>query len=1741
MIKRIKQKLSKILMSFIAITMVSGNISYMGLGLAEVLAAENDNAIVFQAFLGDENTKYSSQTLDSNSENAVHMIVQVNKGYLKDAKITIAGIEKEQSKNFDILSIKNENQIVASGDNTTISLNQITEGSRENIELQIKPNFENRISTDYLNTKNKFVLEGTYVNSQGKEEKVKKEASVEIRWTSNREANLTAEVTKYVPFTTTNEQGVLLQVKLTSSMLQAQEQVQRNLPIQKTEIDFTVPKLNGQIPSYVNVISNGTEYTNGLSAEQYALQKDSNWSYDTMRQQLKIKVENLPDANGTVYAGENKQKEDEVLVTLVYPQEAMANTNKITLAADSTITMYDGVNNSTTQSKQIMQEVMLTNTIQDITSIKVEAKQDSLEKGYLYANYTVENKVDTVFEETWTANIGYAAILEGIRLTGQEDTLVKENGEELSGNGATYYQKTVISKNNMLDILGQEGTITIKDGTGKVLLTLNKDTQTDDNGNMILVYQDKTVSSLIIETSKPQKEGNLEIYHIKAISSQSPYTMGVTKELKTVKVKANVTKIMDEVETLANTEIASEDTIALTETYTKADLEINKTNLSTAVVNNVEIKAILRTDSTKYDLYEAPVLEIVLPKAVKTVKFNSSNLVAPEGLKIENTATYVNEEGNTVIRVTLSGKQTGYTIGQVVPGPVVVINADITLDPMAVSEDTNIVLNYTNQSAQGYENGAEIGTAQAKVKVLAPTEILTNNEIVNYDAGESVSAINTAETGKLAITEGNRAATMKQTLVNNTGNTITNVSILGRIPFKGNKEIGTNKDLGTTFDSKMISKLVAAGIEEKDYTVYYSENGEATQALDLAQNGWNKDLSIEKAKSYLIVLNKDIENGAKIEFSYNIEIPEGLGTDNAAYGTYKVYYDNNSEIGTIEEDKTAPTVGVSTGESPKLEVTISSDLEKDAQVREGQIVRFYANVKNTGNVEAEEVVVKLPTIAGVKYTNYDKQNGIFSDNLDGTVTVGTIAKGETKQVEFYMTIDTITPEMFCTNKDHFNQTTGKHKDSAYELICTKPEHFTEVNGKKVHIDDFPDYDGPSLIGDATEYKKVEYTHKDEEYQNNISAQVSLGAKNLKEEVTSNTYPIVAKKGYLTIVHTADEPDFVFTQGTDISYYTQVTNTTDTDMKNVKVTVNLPENVTVTDCSIWKAGEGKDRENITSNKNIAEITIPSLPAGEHVFIETVAEAGTVNGELRSYAVASAENIPEHTSNELVLNSREISVTIEQETVGNEYIKEKEAFTYKFTIKNNSDTKAFGIRFEDVLPEGVSYQGTEYIIRNIVDGQEQNITNSKYDISGRTVMLQRDMGPNETLEITIKVRADVLDGTEDKEIINTATLSGNAIDTVNSNSVRKVIEYVAENHQGGNTGDGGGNQGGDNTPAPNTYKITGTAWLDENKDGKKDENEQRISGVQVMLLDKATSAIIRDSNGNTMIVTTNEKGEYTFNGVPNGTYMIVFLPDLSNYDLAEYRKQGVSDDANSDAIAMKINIGGKIQNGAVSDTITVAGENVRNIDIGLVTAEKFDLSLAKYVSSVTVSNSKGTKEYTYEDKTTMAKVDIYRKDVTGSNVIIKYKIVITNTGAVPGYAKQIVDYIPSGMKFNSELNKDWYLSDNGNVYNSSLANTVINPGQSKELTLILTKTMTGDNVGMVNNNAEIYESYNEKGLEDTDSTPANKVETEDDYGTANVLISVETGTVVLYTAITIASIAILGVGIFSIKKYVLHKGK
>ena len=215
-----------------------------------------------------------------------------------------------------------------------------------------------------------------------------------------------------------------------------------------------------------------------------------------------------------------------------------------------------------------------------------------------------------------------------------------------------------------------------------------------------------------------------------------------------------------------------------------------------------------------------------------------------------------------------------------------------------------------------------------------------------------------------------------------------------------------------------------------------------------------------------------------------------------------------------------------------------------------------------------------------------------------------------------------------------------------------------------------------------------------------------------------------------------------------------------------------------------------------------------------------------------------------------------------------------------------------------------------------------------------------------------------------------------------------------------------------------------------------------------------------------------------------------------------------------------------------------KNPTNPDKLETITEGFDLSLIQYLNKVTVENAEGITTYEYTD-TNFAKVEIHSKHMNGSKVTLEYKMIVKNQGTIPGYARKIVNYKPEGLEFNQDLNKDWYVGDDGNIYSVALINKLLNPGESAELTIILTKQMTNEDGGTIKNTMEIYEASNDENVEDLNSIPGDKLDGQNDMSTAQVIVAVKTGTIILYIALATAVIVIIGLGFYKIKKVTLNK--
>ena len=220
---------------------------------------------------------------------------------------------------------------------------------------------------------------------------------------------------------------------------------------------------------------------------------------------------------------------------------------------------------------------------------------------------------------------------------------------------------------------------------------------------------------------------------------------------------------------------------------------------------------------------------------------------------------------------------------------------------------------------------------------------------------------------------------------------------------------------------------------------------------------------------------------------------------------------------------------------------------------------------------------------------------------------------------------------------------------------------------------------------------------------------------------------------------------------------------------------------------------------------------------------------------------------------------------------------------------------------------------------------------------------------------------------------------------------------------------------------------------------------------------------------------------------------------------------------------------------------------DLDKEFVKVKYFDLSLKKWVSKAIVIDEDGeqtvieTGHTGDEDPEPPAKVDLGRRDINKVTVKFEFQIKITNEGEIAGYATEITDYIPEGLRFIQEDNPDWYerepLNGRERVATKQLENTLLQPGESATISILLTWINDQDNMGLKTNIAEISQDYNESNTPDIDSVPDNFKEGEDDIDDAPVMLTVALGSTKLYLGIAAIVVIVLGGGAFIIKKCVL----
>ena len=1702
-----QQKLIKVIAMLLTTTILYANsaavVSYAADNFLSAKALENQGTSTT-----NENVEFDvyydggkhTVSADVNAEDTkLNIALKVKKaGYLKDAVVDFS------DTNFKIAKTEESDNIQAvDAENKKISFNQINNGENVTETINIALDKKDEISEDMFDRDNTIKFTGTYVNAKGEEVAVKKDIVVHTSWTaSTAKAKLDYEITKYIPYSANNVSKLITQGKITSYVENSV------LPIKNTNIEVNAPKINNKYPETVTVVANSTNATNGdANGDNFS---KNNWSYDSTTGKITITVNNNA-VNGKIQWAKNTA--DEFIVTYIYSSDVYEavkdSVTRVTYDASSSMNLYvkSGVNKVSAHVDGYEDQ---TKKIGDIVEFTSNATQ-SISKGYIYNNKNAadENKKETEYVAQYTAHVSYADVIDAIVLKQDIDQFVTANGSEQSTTvgGVNYaYNKTLaISKQEFDKVFGENGEITILNEAGTTLATINKDTEVKDNKIVVNLVPFNT-NSITIKTSKPQAEGNVIFEITKALAKNIEYSTSQLKSFTQIKTQVTGTAKNSDID-IVSTE--STKNVDLTEPTQKASITTSNNRLSTIVKNeNVEIKVTLENDSADDTMYTNPKIKITFSENIETINVKDCKVYFDDELEIDEDSImfYENGDGTKTLELKLKGTQTKYN-NVAAKGATVVLTTDITLNTLTPTTNTQITAEITN-------GDSTVTNVATDVKYIAPSGVVTTNSMTGYNGDEKIEVINGESQKALIPTKAEqKEVTYTMNVINNYENTLDHVVVLGRTPFKDNKDVSTSLSLGSNITMPLASGITVTGVDASKVTIYYSENGEATTDLSNSQNGWTTSVTdYTKIKSYMIVLNEDyaMNGGDTFTFTYKATLPANLDYDQEVYENYGVFFNNNKTSGTITDKAIATKIGFTTGSIAKLDAKLTSTIGEGASVKSGEILEYELTINNTGVVDAENTTVEIKLPPELSF--------IPQDGDDYTYKV---------------------PE------------DEEYDESRYEELLNLPENevidLTKYENLISELQQYEDNDVDSevlkinlgkITANSTLKKTLKFRAQSDETKK-VELKATVGYSDMISVETNTVSNIIEKVYFDTQIGSkykslkeGETYSFQIALRSSQYNYELENESVDNSRKNTVVTITLPDELEYDSIKLTRFNEDTfEEDDITSTANVKvsgrKVTVKvgdvDGERGKTLIINT--KVGKLANEVYKKEVTITSNIKaDNTETE---NIDDISVTINKPGINvaqtaniptGTTISAGENFAYTFTIQNLSDIYLNDVEFTDALPTEVTFKYLEIVY-------EDGTIDSSFDInSDGSINTKFYLSAGQKVTINVHVVANSIDN--DTEISNKAKFKNEDIGEVETNSVSHIVKHFEKTDV---------NVDPDDTNKE-TRKVIGTVWVDANKDGVKDANEQRVSGVKVLLLNNNTSNIAMDSNNEQCITTTGTDGSYMFNNVPQGKYSVIFFYDSANYSPTTYKKSGVSDEQNSDAIDKTVNYEGKDQIAAVTEEIVLADKNQFNIDLGIVEDAKFDLKLDKVVQAITVNNGKNTKEHVYNSK--LAKLDFESKYANTSSMVVEYKFTITNDGGIAGYVKKLADYLPEELKFNSELNKDWYEGKDGVIYNASLANTIINPGESKEVTLILTKNMNGDDdFGLINNSAEIYETSNDYGALDIDSTPGNKATNEDDYSTANVLTSVKTGDVVIYTTLIITIITIVGVGIYMIKKKVL----
>lgn len=827
-----------------------------------------------------------------------------------------------------------------------------------------------------------------------------------------------------------------------------------------------------------------------------------------------------------------------------------------------------------------------------------------------------------------------------------------------------------------------------------------------------------------------------------------------------------------------------------------------------------------------------------------------------------------------------------------------------------------------------------------------------------------------------------------------------------------------------------------------------------------------------------------INKGNKIILTYDYTIPENIGFDKTLLdkiivsfehdtqkleNKYETKYISESNTGSVkdeevktEEIKSFGNVGVVASIGGKV-------LEENANITKGQSVKYTGKITNTTDKELIDVKVDVKV-----------NNG----HLFGAVK---------RQVEDIYTDD--------------NQKPLSHKESYYEEC-------KDISTLTINI-------GTIKIGETITF---EYQVASEENAQKLNAELIITGKDLEEQkLITSEINCVEGEYLIRLMPTTSVENKIF-DGRVFPVNLIVKNMSTENKDSVIVKFALPKGIELVEL------DDLNLQNVKVNDGTIEIY--NLNAGEERVYKVLMKTNTDIMEETDYvsmlSLIETDNYTYY-SNEMTKNVRfeqyKVEVDLKSDVPTTQKLVNGDKIKFTANLTNLGTTTNGVIKM--YLPQVAKITKATYRLNGNGTTNNISIQNDNSVYMDNVTMKNKD-----NIQVNIEVEID-----EEKAIEE--TFKANIIYVSNMGQIdSKVLTYTLknieeennssegnDNNENNNNNDNQGNGSNEDivvVPEEKTKYISGKVWIDNNKNGIYEKEDDILQDVKVNLITKT---------GQTLASTiTDVQGKYLFENVKSGEYLISFEYDTNEYAPTIYNKSEVNNGINSDIIGT----GFEGRTVGITDVIILNEKDITDIDAGLIKNPVFDMTLEKVIKKITVKDSNGVVVKEYNDES-LTKIELSARSFEGSVVLIEYDIIVKNEGEIPGYVNEILDYMPKDTTFNSEINPNWYYTNDGILHNTSLAKDEIQMGQDRRVSLVLMKTLNENNIGTTVNIAEIGNATNDLGIIDKNSTSSNRNSKENDISTAENIVSIQTGKeMTLSVVAVIIVLSTIGTVIFIIKR-------